>query len=215
MSTPSTDASPLPERMTWDELTALPAEKAARIELVKGRPVWIRTGPPEHQRFATRMRNALESCARENMRERLGDCRQVDTETNVFLSAAKDDFLTPDFTVYHCPDEPWTPIFAEDVLIVGEVLSPSNHIRQMLAKQARYAEAGISDYWEVILDRAGRRIDTVLTYALSTPGDLPEGVTPLRPRQYAQVGEWSPRIHPAISLTYPFPITLNWAELEY
>lgn len=140
MSNPSADAVPLPERMTWDELNALPDEQAARIELVKGRPVWVRTGPPEHQRFATRVRNALEVCARESMRERLGDCWQVDTETNVFLSPAKDDFLTPDFMLYHCPDEPWTPIFAPDVLIVGEVLSPSNHIRQMLAKQARYAD---------------------------------------------------------------------------
>ncbi|WUD63209.1 Uma2 family endonuclease [Nocardia sp. NBC_00511] len=201
--------------MTWDELNALPDEQAARIELVKGRPVWVRTGPPEHQRFATRVRNALEVCARESMRERLGDCWQVDTETNVFLSPAKDDFLTPDFMLYHCPDEPWTPIFAPDVLIVGEVLSPSNHIRQMLAKQARYADAGISEYWEVILDRAGRRIDTVLTYALSTPGGLPEGVTPLRPQQYALVGEWSPDVHPAIELTYPFPIVLNWTDLEY
>ena len=101
------------------------------------------------------------------------------------------------------------------MVIVGEVLSPSNHIRQMLLKQARYAEAGISEYWEVLLDRAGRRIDTILTYALSTPGDLPEGVRPLRPRQYAQVGEWSPKVHPDVSLGYPFPIALNWADLEY
>lgn len=95
------------------------------------------------------------------------------TRGNVFLSAAKDDFPTPDFTVYRCPDEPWTPIFADDVLIVGEVLPPSHHIRQMLAKRARYAEAGISEYREVIPGREGRRIDTVLTYALSTPGELP------------------------------------------
>ncbi|WP_156910288.1 hypothetical protein [Nocardia mangyaensis] len=71
----------------------------------------------------------------------------MDTETNVFLSRAKDDLLTLDFLAYHCPDEPWTPIFAEDVVIVGEALSPSNHISQMLTKQARYAEAGIEEYW--------------------------------------------------------------------
>ncbi|NNH71747.1 Uma2 family endonuclease [Nocardia uniformis] len=215
MSTPTPDSTPLPDRMTWDELAALPAEQAERIELVKGRPVWVRTGPPEHQRFATRVRNALEVCGRDSMRARPGECWQVDTETNVFLSRAKDDFLTPDFLVYHCPDEPWTPIFAEDVVIVGEVLSPSNHIGEMLAKQARYAEAGISEYWEVLLDREGRRIDTILTYALSTPGDLPDGVTPLRPRQYAQVGEWSHRVHPVISLGHPFPISIPWADLAY
>lgn len=207
--------SPLPERMTWDELNALPVGQAERIELVKGRPVWVRTGPPEHQRFATRMRNALEVCACDSMRARSSECWQVDTETNVFLSRTKDDFLTPDFMLYRCPEEPWKPIFAETVLIVGEVLSPSNHIGQMLAKQARYAEAGISEYWEVLLDREGRRIDTILTYVLATPSDLPEGVTPLRPRQYAQVGEWSPKIHSEITLPYPFPIALRWPDLEY
>ncbi|MGY4100722.1 Uma2 family endonuclease [Nocardia sp. R16R-3T] len=214
MSNPVTD-SPLPERMTWDELNALPAGQAERIELVRGRPVWVRTGPPEHLRFATRMRNALEVCARDSMRARSSECWQVDTETNVFLSHTKDDFLTPDFMVYRCPEEPWKPIFAETVLIVGEVLSPSNHIGQMRAKQARYAEAGISEYWEVLLDREGRRIDTILTYVLATPSDLPEGVTPLRPRQYAQVGEWSPKVHSEIALPYPFPIALSWTDLEY
>lgn len=90
--------------------------------------------------------------------------------------------------VYHCPDEPWTPILAEDV-VIGEVLSPFDHIRQMLTKPARYAEAGIGEYWEVLLDREGRRIDTILTYAVATPSDLPVGVTPFRPRQYALVSE--------------------------
>jgi Uma2 family endonuclease len=206
---------PLPERMTWDELDALPEDQAARIELVKGRPVWVRTGPPEHQRFARRLCHSLEQCARRSMRARPGECWQVDTETNVFLSRDKDDFLTPDFMVYHCPDEPWIPIFADDVVIVGEVLSPSNHIGRMRAKQARYAEARISEYWEVLLDRAGRRIDTIRTYVLSTPADLPEGVAPLRSREYVQVGEWSSAVQPEVSLAYPFPIALDWADLEY
>lgn len=215
MSNPSTEFPPLPDRMTWAELSALPPDQSERIELIKGRPVWVRTGPPEHQRFATRLRNALENAARRSMKARPGECWQVDTETNVFLSRAKDDFLTPNFMVYHCPDEPWTPIFAEDVVIVGEVLSPSNHIGQMLTKQARYAEAGIDEYWEVLLDRDGRRIDTILTYVLATPTDLPPGVTPLRPRQYALVSEWSPTVHPEIELNHPFPLALSWTDLEY
>lgn len=201
--------------MTSAELSALPPDQAERIELVKGHSVWVRTGPPEHQRFATRLRNALENAAQISMNARPGECWQVDTETDVFLSRAKDNFLTPDFMVYQCPDEPWTPIFAQDVVIVGEVLSLYDHIGQMLTKRARYAEAGISGYWEVLLDREGRRIDTILTYVLATPTDLPVGVTPLRPRQYALISEWSPTVHPEVGLNYPFPLTLSWTDLAY
>jgi len=203
--------------MTWTQLTQLPEDLAEQIELWDGRVMLVEREPRVHQRFTVRMRNALERCARTNMRQRPETCWQVDVETNVFLGTnGKSNFLTPDFLVYRCLDSPFQDVRATDTLMVGEVLSPSNIQSDMEAKKGRYASAGIPWYWEVTIARTDSAIAIVRAYALETGhGRLPEGVHPLRPANYLLAGEWTPADKDGVQIGFPFPIDIPWEDLAY
>ncbi|WP_228781132.1 Uma2 family endonuclease [Nocardia cyriacigeorgica] len=217
MSRPRIQRPDLPEYMTWEELEQLPEEIAEQIELWDGRVVWLRRGPAEHQAFTFALTSAFKRCAREGMVGDPQQCWRVDFETNVFFGeSGKSDFVTPDFLVYRCLDAPYQDIRASDVLLAGEVLSPSNTQTDMEAKKARYAKAGIPWYWEVTLEREKSAIAMVHAYALeSTHGKLPEGVRPLHPANYLLTGNWSPKDSDAIVAEHPFPIRIPWSELEF
>ncbi|MFE3442551.1 Uma2 family endonuclease [Nocardia sp. NPDC059180] len=217
MSSPRSQRPDLPEYMTWEELEQLPEEIAAQIELWDGRVVWLRRGPAEHQAFTFALTSAFKRCAREGMAGDTERCWRVDFETNVFFGeSGKSDFVTPDFLVYRCLDAPYQDIRASDVLLAGEVLSPSNTQTDMEAKKARYARAGIPWYWEVTLEREKSAIAMVHAYALeSTHGTLPAGVRPLHPANYLLTGNWSPKDSDAIVAEHPFSIHIPWAELEF
>ncbi|MGX1807329.1 Uma2 family endonuclease [Nocardia sp. NPDC055321] len=216
MSIPHAEKPDLPEFMSWEQLEELPDEIAGQIELWAGRVVWVRRGPAEHQDCLVEFRNALRRCARAAMTERLDDCWRASVETNVFFGkTGKSDFVTPDFLVYRCLDQEYQDIRASDVLLAGEVLSPSNTERDVEAKKARYAAAGIPWYWEVILGRNPRRIKVVRVYGLETShGLLPDGVAPLRPANYIVAGEWTDAVD-GIDFDHPFPIHIPWTELEF
>lgn len=215
MSNVYADPAPgIPARMTWQELAALPDELARQIELHSGRVVFVRTGPPRHQRFYRRLANAVEQCARADMRTDPEHCWQVDVETNVFFNGDKSDFRTPDFLVYRCQDSGQNDIHAHDVILAGEVLSPANTHDAIEAKKAKYAGAGIPWYWEADLD--GDAITAIRAYALELSAILPEGVVPLRPRNYILIGQWTPTETPSgIQSTHPFPIDIGWDILEF
>ncbi|MFI5720504.1 Uma2 family endonuclease [Nocardia sp. NPDC051750] len=207
----------LPEYMTWEELERLPAETAGQIELWEGRVVWVRRGPAEHQAFTFSLTAALKRCAREAMAGDPERCLRVDLETNVFFGAhGKSDFVTPDFLAYRCLEAPYQDIRAADVLLVGEVLSPSNTQADMDEKKSRYAEAGIPWYWEVTLAREESAIAVVRAFGLeSTHGRLPDGVHPLYPANYLLAGKWTPQDSERISLGFPFSIDIPWRELAF
>ncbi|NKY51407.1 Uma2 family endonuclease [Nocardia vermiculata] len=207
----------LPERLTWEELERLPDEVADRIELWAERVMWEPPSPAEHQMFTVRMRNAIESCARTSMSDDPETCWRVNIETNVFLGkAGKSDFLTPDFLVHRCLESPYQDVRATDTLLVGEVLSPSNTQSDMEAKKSRYAGSGIPWYWEVTLARDTSAIAIVRAYALETGhAQLPQGVRPLHPANYLLAGEWTPSGEEGVRIGFPFPITIDWSDLEY
>lgn len=217
MPSPPIERPDLPEYMTWEELEQLPDEIAGQIELWEGRVVWLRRGPAEHQAFTFAMTSALKRCAREARSQEAQDCWRADFETNVFFGeSGKSDFVTPDFLVYRCPDAPYQDIRAKDVLMVGEVRSPSNTQTDIEEKKARYARAGIPWYWEVVLQRERSAIRYVHAYALETShGPLPQGVRPLHPANYLLVGKWMVGMSPGIDLETPFPIHIPWSELEF
>ncbi|WP_039822734.1 Uma2 family endonuclease [Nocardia testacea] len=217
MPTPRIEEPDLPEFMTWEELERLPEDIAQQIELWNGRVVWVRRGPAEHQMFTVRMRNAIENCARKFISENPQNCWRVNVETNVFLGAdGKSDFLTPDFLVHRCLESPYEDVRAADTLLVGEVLSPSNTQSDMEAKKSRYAGAGIPWYWEVSLARDTSAIAVVRAYALETGhAQLPPGVRPLHPANYLMAGEWTPADEHGVRIPFPFPITIDWTDLEY
>ncbi|WP_330179218.1 Uma2 family endonuclease [Nocardia sp. NBC_01503] len=217
MPTSTGERPDLPEYMTWEELEQLPDEIAGEIELWEGRVVWMRRAPAEHQDYSVELRNGLRRCAREEMANKPDRRWRASTETNVFFgTTGKSDFVTPDFLVYPCLKQEYQDIRASDVLIAGEVLSPSNTERDVEAKKARYAGAGIPWYWEVILGRNPRRISSIRAYGLETGhGRLPNGVAPLRPVNYIIAGEWTPAGSDGISFDSPFPLHIPWSELEF
>lgn len=209
----------LPEFMTWEELEQLPEEVASQIELWNGRVVWVRRGPAEHQDYTNTIWNALRRHARESMSEDRDQCWRASTETNIFFGhTGKSDFITPDFLIYRCLANRYQDIRGDDVLLVGEVLSPSNRYSDIEAKKARYAEARIPWYWEVTLARGAEPIhgiDVIRAYALETgAGPLPPGVRPLYPANYILIDEWNPKNTNGIRTAFPFPIDIPWAELE-
>ncbi|MVU76764.1 Uma2 family endonuclease [Nocardia sp. ET3-3] len=203
--------------MTWEEFEQLPDEIAGEIELWEGRVVWLRRGPAEHQDYSMQFCAALRRCAREDMSAQTDRCWRASIECSVFFSAStKADFVNPDFLVYRCLEQEYQDIRAADVLIAGEVLSPSNTERIIEAKKARYAGAGIPWYWEVSLGRNPRRIASVRAYVLEFGhGQLPPGVAPLHPSNYILAGEWEQGSTTGIDADHPFPIHIPWAELEF
>lgn len=203
--------------MTWEELERLPEEIAEHIELWKGRVVWVRRGPGEHQIFTARMWTALERSARKDMSANPQHCWRANLETNVFFGPnGKSDFVTPDFLVHRCLESPYQDVRAADVLLAGEVISPSNTQTDIEAKKGRYASAGIPWYWEVSLAREASAIATVRAYGLETGhAHLPDGVHPLRAANYLVVGEWTHDNPNGVEIDFPFPIYIPWAELEY
>ncbi|KAA8889714.1 Uma2 family endonuclease [Nocardia colli] len=217
MSLPSIERPDLPEFMTWEELQRLPEQIAEQIELWDGRVVWVRRGPAEHQTFMRRLTNSIERCAWKVMSESPEHCWQVNLETNVFLGAnGKSNFLTPDFLVHRCLESAYQDVRAADVLLVGEVLSPSNTQTDVEAKKGRYAGAGIPWYWEVRLAPESSAIATVRAYALeSGHGHLPDGVHPLRTNNYLLAGEWTHADEAGIEIEFPFSIAIPWTELEF
>ncbi|MBL1078730.1 Uma2 family endonuclease [Nocardia sp. 2] len=217
MPTPPVEGPDLPEYMTWEELEQLPDEIAGEIELWEGRVVWVRRGPAEHQDFTNLLWSALRRCARERMSSHPEQCWRVSSETNVFFGrTGKSDFVTPDFLVFRCLEQEYQDIRASDVLVAGEVLAPSNTERDVEAKKARYAGAGIPWYWEVILGRNPRRIASIRAYGLeSGHGQLPDGVTPFRPANYIVAGEWTFGASLGIEFDHPFAIRIPWSELEF
>lgn len=217
MTYPQLERPDLPEFLTWEELERLPEEVAGEIELWEGRVVWVRRGPMGHQRFTRRLTNALEVAANKAMSEQPQQCWNPESETNVFLGrSGKSDFLTPDFLVCRCLEPPDRDVRATDVVLVGEVLSPSNTLPSLEAKKARYAGAGIPWYWEVELAPASRAITAVRAFVLETgSGRLPAGVRPLRPANYVVGGEWTRDDPDGIAIDFPFPIRIPWSELEF
>ncbi|WP_194817559.1 Uma2 family endonuclease [Nocardia sp. XZ_19_385] len=217
MAIPHTERPDLPEYLTWEQLERLPEEIAEQIELWDGRVVWLRRGPGEHQTFTRRLTNELERAARKSMATEPEQCWRVNLETNVFMSpTGKSNFLTPDFVVHRCLDGPYQDLRASDVVLVGEVLSPSNTQSDLEAKKGRYASVGIPWYWEVSLDRDSSAIAMVRAYALEVEhGRLTEGVRPLRPANYLAVREWTPADPGGIEFDFPFPITIPWTDLEF
>lgn len=217
MSAPRTERPDLPEYMTWEELEQLPEEIARQIELWDGRVVWLRRGPAEHQEFTNLLWSGLRRCARADMAANPQQCWRVHTETNIFFgTSGKSDFMTPDFLVHRCLPNPYQDVRADEVLLTGEVLSPSNTQTDIDEKKARYAEAGIPWYWEVTLEREKSAIAMIRAFALETThGELPAGVHPLYPANYLLTGKWTPKDSTAIDIEFPFQIHIPWSELEF
>ncbi len=220
MSANAIDASGLgvPEQLTWDELEQLPDHTADEIELWEGRVFWNRRGPLEHRRFSRRICAAIEANARQAMRKSADEgeasCWEAEVETNIFFTADKSSFLTPDFFVRRCLPR-GADMTPADVVLVGEVLSGSDTPKRVEWKKARYADAGIPWYWEVELDtNRSWDIAAVRAYELIVVPAAGLEVKLLRPAIYGLVGEWEPR-DVAIEFPKPFDLYISWEDLAF
>lgn len=209
----------VPEYLTWDELLQLPDHIADEIELWERRVFWNRRGPFAHQRFVSRMHNAIESAARRAMANATsqGDmrCWEVGFMTDVFFKSDKSSVLTPDFMVRRCMPG-YADTNASDVVLVGEVLLGSDTHRRRLWKMDRYAESGIPWYWEVEVDTADSwDINAVRAYELGVIPTAGLKVKPLRPAVYIPAGEWEPTDSAGIDFPEPFAMNISWDDLAY
>lgn len=195
----------------------LPEEIAEQMELWDGRVVWVGREPGEHKVCTRRLTNSLQRCAQKSMSDEPEHCWRVDFETNVFLGrTGKSNFQTPDFLVHRCLESPDQDIRGDDVVLVGEVLSPSNTWTDIEAKKGRYACAGIPWYWEAMLDSEVSALAAVRVYGLDIGhAQLPGGARPLRASNYILAAEWTHQNVDGIEFGRPFPIAIPWAELEF
>ena len=140
--------------MTWPnhllslaEWNDLPEDNARRYELAEGilqvspRPVW------NHQRAIARLVGQLDS--------RLpADLVVLPEFELVLFDGSPATVRVPDVVVVRAEVGKTNParVYAEDVLLVVEVISPGSRRLDRVLKLNEYAEAGIPGYWIVDLD---------------------------------------------------------------
>ncbi|WP_033292107.1 Uma2 family endonuclease [Amycolatopsis jejuensis] len=132
--------------LTFDDWTALPVDRRARIEVVEGvpsvspRPMWF------HLRSVTRLAFLLD--------EQLCPSMSAGAEAELVLVKSPPTVRIPDVVVTSASVAEANParIAAADALLVIEVLSESTKQVDQVTKHFEYAEAGIEHYWIVDLD---------------------------------------------------------------
>jgi Uma2 family endonuclease len=128
----------LPERQDWtvDDLASLP--KDLRYELIDGRLI-LPSPTPFHQYLCNQVVNALsENCP---------DGLLVVFDQSIAIDGTTEP--RPDIVVIRDEGASRTPVWAEDVLLAGEVISKTSTIRDRRHKSKRYASFGIPHYWTI------------------------------------------------------------------
>ncbi|MEJ2855145.1 MULTISPECIES: Uma2 family endonuclease [unclassified Saccharothrix] len=121
---------------TLDDVLALPEDSSQRVELVDGSLIVSPLGTRRHQRLIGGIYKALD-----------GACppgHEATIELNVGMPGG--NLFIPDFTVTTSPEAEGLLCPAEDLLLVGEVLSPSTRFKDYGIKRQRYAAAGVPFY---------------------------------------------------------------------
>ena len=156
-------------------------------EIVDGSLLVSPPAGPFHEMVAVRLLHQIEEAMPDDL-EVLAACG-VDVAVN---------YLVPDVAVARTAAVYAKPkrLAAEDVLLVVEVISPSNPKIDRWDKPIRYAQAGIPHFWRVELE--GDRSPYVVRYGLA--GD-----------RYAELGTVHAGDEETVDLG--FPVTLRPAEL--
>ncbi|TWP50324.1 Uma2 family endonuclease [Lentzea tibetensis] len=164
---------------TLDDVLALPEDHSQRIELIDGTLIVSPLGSVRHQRLVGRAFAAFDR-----------DCPaefEATVEINVRLSGGR--LLIPDFTVIR-PGAEGVMLPVEDVLLAGEVLSPSTRINDLVLKRELYAEAGVPFY--LMIDPQGPVVTATLLE--------------LRGVKYVEVTTSDDGV---LTLDRPFPVTIS------
>lgn len=132
-----------PPAQPWsiEDLLALPSD-GMRYELVDGSLLVSPHAGIPHGRVVQRLRRQLERYA--------PDTVEVGQDLAVGVRSRRSYFV-PDLWIVQAAalDRPGSSFEPADVLLVAEVLSPSNRSVDLLVKRHYYADGGIREYWIV------------------------------------------------------------------
>jgi Uma2 family endonuclease len=167
---------------TLDDVLALPddSETGQRVELVDGGLLVSPIGSFHHQRLIGRMFRQLDGAAPRHL--------EATVELNVQLPHGQ--LLIPDFTVVRRIDFDGVLFPVADVVLVGEVISPTGRAQDKVLKRDLYAKAGVP--FSLLIDPNAEPACATL---LALDGDL---------YQEAAVSEGG-----VLDVTEPFPVHLD------
>jgi Uma2 family endonuclease len=127
---------------TLEDVLELPEDNSQRIELVDGMLYVSPLGTAVHQRLVFEASYSLRGACPEEF--------ETTIELNVQFDG--DRLFIPDFTVLKHRDAKGLTVPAADVLLIGEVISRSTKVNDLVLKRQMYAEARIPYY--LIIDPA-------------------------------------------------------------
>lgn len=163
-----------------DDVLSLPEDNSQRIELVDGMLLVSPLGSYRHQQLLGRAFGALVGACPETL--------EATVELNVLLSSGR--LVIPDFTVVR-PREAGVMFPASDVVLVGEVFSPSTRLNDEGLKRSLYANAGIPYY--LMVDPGTQVVEAVL---LELQGE-----------EYVEIARSVNRV---LTIERPFPVTIKF-----
>ena len=166
---------------TIEDVLALPEDNSQRIELVDGMLYVSPLGTAAHQRLVFEASYTLR-----------GACPQ-DYEATIELNVEFDDrrLFIPDFTVLKRKGAKGLTVPAEDVLLIGEVISRSTKLKDLVVKRQVYAEARVPYY--LIIDPA-KGVPEAVLLELDEEGE------------YAEIARSENGV---LTIERPFPVTLE------
>ncbi|MEU4803233.1 Uma2 family endonuclease [Actinosynnema sp. NPDC023587] len=163
---------------TVDDVLRLP-DMSQRVEVVDGSLLVSPLGVYRHQRLLFRIAMALESACPSGL----------EATTGINTHLADDCMFIPDFTV-NAPGPYGLTVPAGQLVLVGEVVSPSTRFKDLEIKRQRYAEAGVPFYLVV---------DPKDDVAVATLFELAAG-------EYVEVARSEAGV---LKLDRPFPVTIE------
>jgi Uma2 family endonuclease len=192
--------------MTLEMYKAFPEDASKQIEVVDGWMVRCESAGPSHQAIQVNLIVGLRDSAM-LADGRRKTCHRVLGDIDVLISdSPKLHFRRPDVVVYRCIDDDrgrWgRKPYAEDCVVVVEIVSADSVTTDIRDKRAEYAAAGIPAYWIVrMTDNDGPAI-SVERFLLIDGDYIREGLA-VRGRDFH-----------AIDAINPFPLKLTWQQLD-
>lgn len=137
----------MPDYVTIEDYYHLPDDQ--RMELIDG--IFYDMAAPRirHQLACMEIRDSINRYIKKNQ----GDCIVFDTPIDVVLEGDRDTVVQPDVTLICDRSKLKSERIVGAPEFIVEVLSESTRKKDMTVKQAKYAAAGVKEYWIVDLEK--------------------------------------------------------------